>query len=200
MLDTRDARSVEAVGTGFPVRAEPTDRLVDVGLTHDESFGPTGQDHAAPARVDGLASCPNPIDRQLELVQRLRLIPTRVLDREPGDSGSDGRRHVDANLAGIHGETTPEVGVYGQLHRLHDGRQMLQRLIERDLVISTTQRPRKPGTRRRERREPELRQRTGAARVPRVGHDEAPRRVQAAELGDSFGLRAHVPPHAVMVS
>ena len=80
MLDARDARSVEAVGTGFPVRAEPPDRLVDVGLTHDESFGPTGQNHAGLARVDRLARGPNPIDRQLELVQRLRRIPTGVLD------------------------------------------------------------------------------------------------------------------------
>src|SRR5688572_27779010 len=62
-----DARSVEAVRSGFGVRAQPPDRLIDVGTPAHESLGPSGQHDAGPALVDGASRRRDTLDGQIEL-------------------------------------------------------------------------------------------------------------------------------------
>src|SRR5438445_4053171 len=68
---------------------------------------------------------------------------------------------------------------------------MLQRLIERDLIVRSTQRPREAGTRRRQSLEPELLQSPCAPHVPWVRHHEAAGGVQAPKGGDPVTESLH---------
>ena len=66
--DRRDVRRgpqpgrVQALGPGLRIRDQAPDGLGKVGPADDESFGPAGEQHARPARVDGRPRCADPLD------------------------------------------------------------------------------------------------------------------------------------------
>ena len=76
-----DPRRVEAVGAGLGVRLQPADRLVEVGPADDEPLGAAGEEDARPALVDRPPRGPDPLDGEVEGIERLPGIACRVLDR-----------------------------------------------------------------------------------------------------------------------
>ena len=98
-----------------------------------------------------------------------------------------------ATRGGLHRVATLEVGVDRDVHGVRDGAQVVERLVERDLVVGAPQRPCHPAAGRRQRREAHLLEDPRGAGVPGVGHDEAALGVQAVELGDPVSWRVHAP-------
>lgn len=84
VLDLVDPWCVEAVGPCLGLRDQPSDRLVDVGTSADESLGSAGEQ------------------------QRVGLVTRGVLDREPGDACLGGQFHVRADLGRLCRVTTLE--------------------------------------------------------------------------------------------
>ena len=133
-----DARSVEAVRSGLGICAQPPDRLVDVGTPAHESLGPPGQHDAGAALVDGTSRGPDTLDGQVELEERLRLVARGILDRETGDACRDGQLDVLTHLLRIDGVGALEVGVHRNRHGLRDITEMLERLIQRHVIVRVT--------------------------------------------------------------
>ena len=82
-----DPRGVEAVGARFGVGAQPADRLVDVGAADHEALGATGEQTPVPLSSIACRAARDPLDRQVEVEQRIGRVARGVLDREPGDAG-----------------------------------------------------------------------------------------------------------------
>jgi hypothetical protein len=85
--------------------------------------------------------------------------------------------------------TRAHAGISQQL-----GTEVLQNLISRRPPVRASERPREPGTRRRQRREVHPLQDPRASDIPGVGHDEASRGVKTVELGSSSVVNGHPCP------
>ena len=182
---------VQAVGPGLGVGGQPPDRLGEVRPAGDEPLGATREHDPAAARVERTARGPDAVHRELEREQRLGLVTGRVLDRDPGDSGPRGTRHVGRDTVRLDRVAALEVGVDGDLHRARDRLEMAEHLVEGHPGIGPTQGPGEPGARRREGLEAEHLEVPGAADVPRIGDDEAAGLVQRAERGRAVDGRGH---------
>jgi hypothetical protein len=76
---------------------------------------------------------------------------------------------------------------------------VIERLLERDVIVGTSDRPGKSRARRRERAIAERGQRTGAADVPRIGNDEDAGCVKFVKGAAPIGCVSHVSFRAMIV-
>jgi len=155
--------------------------------------GACRQDDAGAALVDRPARCPHPVHRELEFVEGVLAVARRVLDRDPGNPGGDGPSHVRGHVLRLDRVPTLEVGVHRHIHGGGDGPEVRERLVERAVAVGTTQRPGEPGTRRRQRLEPQLGQDACSPHIPWVRHHEGPGVMQPPERGDLCFLHSNPP-------
>ena len=141
------------------------------------------------ALVDRRPRRPDPLHRELEIVERVGFVAGRVLDREPGDPGGRGQLHVLGDALRLDRETALEIGVDRHRDRRRDRPEMGERLVERDPVVAPAQGPGEAGAGRRQRREAELLERARTPCIPRIGHDETAGGVKAMK-GDDAGVRS----------
>ena len=186
-----NARRVEAVRSGLRVSLQPADRLLEIRPARDEPLGAARENDARAALVDRLSRRPNPLDGEVEGVERLAGIACRILDRQPGDAGRGGELHVHRDAVRIARETVLEVRIHRDIHGVRDLTKMLERLVAPHAVVGAGERPGVPGARRRQRLEAHLLERDGGAGVPRVRHHEAALGVQAVKGLDLLALRRH---------
>jgi hypothetical protein len=103
----------------------------------------------------------------------LYVVARRVFDRESGNPRGNGELHVRGDLLRVVREAALEVCVYRYCYGIGNEAKMFDCLIERRLIVSATQRPGEPSTRRGQRLEVHLFQGPRAASVPRVRHHKA---------------------------
>ena len=149
LLSVVDPRGVQAVGAGFRIRNQPPDRLVDVGASAHESFGAAGQHDTGATLVDRRSRGPDTRHRQSKVMERTSRVARRVFDREPSDPGGRSELDVRGDVLRIDREAALEIRIHRHLHRGHDLMEVLERLIERDLIVRAAQRPGEAGTGRR---------------------------------------------------
>jgi hypothetical protein len=118
----------------------------------------------------------------------------------PATPVSTARRTLSRHAGGIGGETTLEVGVHGQIGRGDHVGEMRECHLARDAVVRPRARPREARARRRERLEAQALQIARAARVPRIGDDEAPGRVQLTERAPAISDGRTCGMHAIRSS
>jgi hypothetical protein len=145
--------------------------------------------------VDRPARRAHPLDRNVDLEQRLRRIASRILDRKPGHPGLDGETHALPDAGRIRRVAVLEVRVHRQLGRRDELAKVRQYQVTRSGAIAMADRPGKTGARRSKRLEPKARQIARAADVPGIRNDEASRFVQLPKSPPLVGNATHAPAH-----
>ena len=85
-----DARHVKALCPRIAIRLEPLDRFGEIVPAVQEAFVRPVNDVAA-GLIDRPPRGLHPLDREIERVDRVRLVIGEVLDRNAGDAGLDQR-------------------------------------------------------------------------------------------------------------
>ena len=120
LLDSVDARGIEAVRTGFGVRAKPLNRLLDVRASNHEPLRSPGENNTSAAFIDRPSRGAHPLYGQLEPVKRIQAVAGRVFDRQARDPGCHRKLHVRINLLRIDREAALEISINGHRDGVHD--------------------------------------------------------------------------------
>ncbi len=154
LLARADPGRIQAVGADVRVGAEPSDRLLEIGPAANESFRTPDQQDVGAGAIDRLTRCTQPLDGDVQSIERLGSHTARILDRQACDAGLDREPHALGDARRGRRVAALEVGVDGYARRGDQRLQMFENPLAGHGAIRTTLRPREAGTRRRKRGKP----------------------------------------------
>ena len=172
LVGVGDGGRVEHVGAGLLVGLEPDDGVGEVAPTVEVVLGTGGDDEAAVAGVGDLDRGSHALCRRRRLVERIVGPAGEVLDREPGEPGTDGECGRLRDARGVVGEAVLEIGRHREVGGRHDGGGVRDRLVAGHGAVEATERAGEATARRGQRLEAERRQELRRARIPGVRQQE----------------------------
>ncbi len=192
-------RREETVGARIGERDESVERFAQrIGMPDVERFAATGQHDGNVRRVDRCSRGGEPLESHRSIVERLRRVAARVLDRQSRHAGPHARAHVREDAFGVVGVPRLEVRVHRERGGRDDPADVAEHVLrdERRHRVGTPATERESGGRGRQRLEPELCEEARAPDVPGVRHDEAAGLVEASKGENGRGRRSGKHAHS----
>src|SRR5262249_28037618 len=139
------------------------------------------QDEGRPECTCSLRGCRNPFDGQAFIVKGTILIGSRILDRASNESYLGRKPNSFRHDFRCIPKAISQVCRDGQVRSIDNQTAVLQRLISRQPMISSTKRRSSGGARCRQCLEAKAGKNSGGADIPRVRNDEGARAVVKCE-------------------
>ena len=192
--EVAQAGGVEDVGAGLVEGLQPADGVVEVDAPVQQVLRPRRQHERDRQRPRHLHRRLHPLDREVEVVDRLVRLAGGVLDGAADHAGLGGEADHLGRGPRLVGVAILQIGVDRQVRGAGDEPAVVEDFAAAHGVgpVRASQRVGQAEARRRQRLEPECRQDPRGAGVPGVGNDErAGSHVQRPERDGLLGLRAH---------
>ena len=187
-VHVRQAGRVEAIRARLGEGREAADRVVEIGPAMQEILRPRGEHERMRRRPRGAHRGGDARDRVVEIMQRAGAIGRRILDRAAAEPGCRGVTHGRGAILRRRPVPVLEIGRDRQRGRAHDVGPVADRLRARHrrLAVPPPEHEGEPGRGAGERRETKRAKQARAARIPRIGDDEASALMQRPEPLGSF--------------